>query len=449
MVRRVATAVALLSAGCASIQTFESTTDTPLRPQVQREVVDDSLEYVVAANVSGYELNLSVEQSETCSIKTTPRAHRRRYIERRSDSLTTRTTWSIAAIGLGVGAYSYAQADSLAASDLSEGRTTTEYQQYGAGMMLLGAGAAVVGIIDSIRASDSTYDDGVIEGKVTREEVTCRSGKSKNQNVELALPNDNRIAARLDGEGGAQFSLLNIPDAGIPRGAVLLEIGDERIEVSLTAAQRTELRDSLLAEPRSRLAMDILEQRRAACATAVATARSQPDARPPWDSAKATCGDLWTTSLEAELATVDERIAAAQCRERIVLAARSFVEDTGVTIGEMTAELQDIRAACPGAEYRDSLRRLDTKLAATVKELERTAATEARRVAREEARAAEQRKRLERARQQRSFAEPQEEPWTRPTRSCCKVCSTGKACGDSCIAAWKTCRKGRGCACDE
>lgn len=31
---------------------------------------------------------------------------------------------------------------------------------------------------------------------------------------------------------------------------------------------------------------------------------------------------------------------------------------------------------------------------------------------------------------------------------CCKVCSRGKACGDSCIARDKVCRKGPGCACD-
>jgi hypothetical protein len=32
--------------------------------------------------------------------------------------------------------------------------------------------------------------------------------------------------------------------------------------------------------------------------------------------------------------------------------------------------------------------------------------------------------------------------------ACCKVCSAGKACGDSCIARDKTCHKGKGCACD-
>lgn len=35
-----------------------------------------------------------------------------------------------------------------------------------------------------------------------------------------------------------------------------------------------------------------------------------------------------------------------------------------------------------------------------------------------------------------------------PASECCKVCSKGKACGNSCISERKTCHKGRGCACD-
>jgi hypothetical protein len=31
---------------------------------------------------------------------------------------------------------------------------------------------------------------------------------------------------------------------------------------------------------------------------------------------------------------------------------------------------------------------------------------------------------------------------------CCKVCTTGKACGNSCISRSKTCHKIGGCACD-
>ena len=38
--------------------------------------------------------------------------------------------------------------------------------------------------------------------------------------------------------------------------------------------------------------------------------------------------------------------------------------------------------------------------------------------------------------------------WTQLAQACCKICRKGKACGDSCIARDKSCRKGAGCACD-
>lgn len=38
--------------------------------------------------------------------------------------------------------------------------------------------------------------------------------------------------------------------------------------------------------------------------------------------------------------------------------------------------------------------------------------------------------------------------WGAVAASCCKQCSKGKACGDSCISRDKSCRKGPGCACD-
>jgi hypothetical protein len=31
---------------------------------------------------------------------------------------------------------------------------------------------------------------------------------------------------------------------------------------------------------------------------------------------------------------------------------------------------------------------------------------------------------------------------------CCKICTVGKACGDTCISRDKDCHVGRGCACD-
>lgn len=31
---------------------------------------------------------------------------------------------------------------------------------------------------------------------------------------------------------------------------------------------------------------------------------------------------------------------------------------------------------------------------------------------------------------------------------CCKTCSAGKTCGNSCISRDKVCKKGKGCACN-
>lgn len=44
--------------------------------------------------------------------------------------------------------------------------------------------------------------------------------------------------------------------------------------------------------------------------------------------------------------------------------------------------------------------------------------------------------------------ENQEKPSGSPGSSCCKVCTSSKACGDSCISKSKTCNVGRGCACN-
>lgn len=35
-----------------------------------------------------------------------------------------------------------------------------------------------------------------------------------------------------------------------------------------------------------------------------------------------------------------------------------------------------------------------------------------------------------------------------PQDQCCKICTRGRACGNSCIHATYNCHKGRGCACN-
>lgn len=48
----------------------------------------------------------------------------------------------------------------------------------------------------------------------------------------------------------------------------------------------------------------------------------------------------------------------------------------------------------------------------------------------------------------RSDATQTDEQSCIPADQCCKICDTGKACGNSCISRKYNCHKGRGCACN-
>lgn len=77
------------------------------------------------------------------------------------------------------------------------------------------------------------------------------------------------------------------------------------------------------------------------------------------------------------------------------------------------------------------------------KAVERAEAEQARRAKQEQRRAERERRRAERAARPKpktSYSPPVE-------RTCCKYCSTGKPCGNTCIARNRTCHAGRGCAC--
>lgn len=455
-------ASAFLIAACASIHSVETTTDTPLHPTIRHEIEDGSVQYeVVSTTVIGYELEVVLEQSETCTTITTQRVHRRRYVDRQLDSTATRLTWGLALAGLGGGAYGYLDAGDIASRSM-DGTTPDEVRQYAGGMIVIGTLAAIVGIIDATRATDSELDDGVIKSRPTRESGACRRRRTGNADVTLALANGFAVHARTDDDGLATFSFLNVPEDGLPTLAtrVSVVIGAAHVPVvGFESGARSQMRETLLAEPRSQLAIQVLERRREACIRAVDTARASVPAEPAdvpisarssWLDAKSACSDLWTAQFESELDALEQRVVNSECRDRLERAGAAFGDDSGTTVGEMTDELATLHAMCTTPESVSKLHKLDAALAATVKRFERDAAAAAQRAAREKARAAAAyRDAIERARAQRSFTTPDPEWSPSTTRTCCKVCSAGKACGNSCIARWKTCHKGVGCACDE
>jgi hypothetical protein len=435
---------ALAFGACATIHSVESTTDTPIAPSIEHEVEAGSLRYEVAsAAVRGYELDLVVQRSESCATVTTPRVHRRRHVDREVDATASRATWGIALGALGAGVYGYVDAERVAAQAM-DGTTEAQVREYAAALVAVALIATVVGTIDAVRAKDVELDDGVIDGRPARERARCLQGPVSDAEVRLELAHDHVVVARTDARGAASLSFLEVPEAGLAdadtRVALVVD-GQPARFAGFDASERALVREHLLGEPRSRLAAEMREKRRAACQRGLDAARaSAPEelasAQASWSAARSACGELWTAALDDERIAFDARGVLAQCRPRLEVAAAAFTDDTGTTVGDMIQELAALRETCSAPESVAWIRALDAQLAASVQ-----------RNAREAARAeAASRAELQRARRQRSFAAPS---WPEAApRTCCKVCSKGKACGDSCIARSKTCHVGVGCACD-
>jgi hypothetical protein len=449
---RIVIAIAHACLGCASVQSIESTTSTRLEASVEHKVVDDSLELSVATEVQGHKLTVAIEQQETCATLTTPRTHRRRYVDRRVDPTSSRATWTIAVLSIGAGVYGTVDADSLAAqSTAPDAPTAEQYRQYAGGLLVVGLAAATIGVIDGLRAGDSKYDDGIIRSETTRTEATCRRRASSNRDVALRLANGEQLTGRSDEAGKVTFDFAAVPEAGLPGDTTRedIAVGSARVKVALSYDQRAAIRSSLLAEPTSRLAVDILQKQRDSCARAVDNARGDlgtadlsRSVLASWRQVKADCGGVWTASYETELENVEARVVETECRNGLRAADEAFANGSDVTVEEMSTALASMRALCKAPEHVAKLSQLDAKLVKTIKRLEREAALEARRLAREQA----LQDALERARTQRSFPAP---TWpTAPSSSCCKICSRGKACGNTCISRSKTCHVGVGCACD-
>jgi len=462
LVPRFVAVVAALVAGCASIQINESIVDTPTEPAVRQETVDGSLAYTVDAEVRGELISLRIQQSETCATITTQRAHRVKWVTRVADPTAVRMTWLLAAVGLGLGGYSYGDAAGLAAREnqrsMDSVATPDDYRAYGVGLAAVGLVATTLVAVNAVRSTDYQVDGGVIEGEARRKDRICRQHPTRRKEVVLVLANAHRVVARLDERGQADFTLLPVPANGIPDGGtpIAAHIGDARIPIELSFEHRDQLRASLLANPRSQLAIDVLTKRKAECAQMVAVAQAatngivddDPDAvSSSWVVAKSTCNELWTAEMDVLFADAQVKVGVARCHQRLVRAAGSLQDEMDTdSIESITADLAAVRAVCFSAPQLEQLRALEVRLGAINKQVaierHREEVREQQRLAREQ-RSLRQEAAAERRREQTYRLQLRQ-----PSRSCCKQCSKGKACGDSCISRSKSCNVGRGCACD-
>lgn len=157
---------------------------------------------------------------------------------------------------------------------------------------------------------------------------------------------------------------------------------------------------------------------------------------------------LSSTAATAIRARVDRDVKAAKVekdlsrrvllqRDALDLWTRYLTLEAG---GDKTAlaALQATQAADERALSRVEEVAAQRRAAEEKREAERAAAQERRRLAAEQREERRREAAEERASQQLRLE---------PQRSCCKYCSSGCPCGDSCISCSKTCRVGRGCAC--
>jgi hypothetical protein len=284
-------------------------------------------------------------------------------------------------------------------------------------MAMLGLGAAIVGIVDAVRVSDSVYDDGIIAEKPARAESACRHRPTRGEKIVLALRNGEVVNGRLDDDGSAELSLAATPEPGIPDASTEIAaiIGRDRVRVDLSVEQKEFLRRALVADPHSRLSTDRLGRHRDECSQAVAAARELTPSEPTepsgdlgvtWGAAKTSCAELWTHELDSELAAIESRIEAARCNQRLVRVAEALTGAAAEsTLEDVATELGDLHSRCSSQTQLAQILQLDTRRIAVAKRFAQARAAEARRIAQEQAQETReaQRRQREAARQQQSW----------------------------------------------
>jgi hypothetical protein len=238
------------------------------------------------------------------------------------------------------------------------------------------------------------------------------------------LPTGNTVVARIDSLllADAQSALASDRAPDVER---LLQQGSESMRASPEARR-------LLAGAEIATGKACLERNDYRCAVERAAGASAEDA--------AAAQQLREQALSALRQRVDESIGATDAKDLKLRVAA--LTDATALLSEFET-LSRPEASAPSdqlARLRERLVKdrsaLERQLAAVERKLAAQRAAQAARERREEEREARRRAAEERRNESRSYG-----------GGCCKYCSRGKPCGDTCIARNKTCHVGGGCAC--
>ena len=272
MLRHVVVAALLGCVGCARVQTSSVVETVPASKLVKRSTVEGSRRVTAQATVRGTSLDLVVKEAERCTIITTHRVRKLRHTRR---TLAPGATWGpamsfvTAALLVGVGTYMMVDAEGLAAqsAETSQDPTTAgEFQTLGGFTIGGGAFMAGIGIADSVRLSDSTYDLGEVPLASDRQETDCHGGVLADQPIRVRL-RETDILSKTDGAGMASIPMLGVKEADLPSATsdIFVHVGRDRVPLVLEADAAASLLAALEESGRSRVSRDRAESARMLC----------------------------------------------------------------------------------------------------------------------------------------------------------------------------------------
>jgi hypothetical protein len=440
---------------CVTIESSTTYSHTLLTRRTSVTTNPNSTSYTAATQIEGHDLLVALRSEESCRTSVVPIYRKEAHITRRPTAdpvgrALAPTTTLIAGLVLGgAGIYSYLDADRLAMmSGQSSQRTPGDYRNAGLASATIGAGLLVISLVDSIRLRNTTEFVGDVDGEADLRNDPCHARIFKNTRVAATAA---RLAWQVqstsDGNGEVRLDLHDLPEEAFASAELqlALHLDNAVIPLEVTAEAARQLLAALVADGTSQVSRDRDARAAALCAEHIAAASAvaidadtpaneveQAEAR--WSLARSKCGDRWQPTHEQEFMAFRAQLAATvaqRARNQCAAAgeaAAQLLNQSGES-GERT-DLEAIRdllaERCGGATNASNVL---AGFTARANQLRRARA---------------QAEKAEAAAKRREVREP---PLQAPQRSCCKVCTRGCPCGNTCISCSKTCHVGPGCAC--
>ncbi len=398
--RQLVMAAATLLTGCVSVASTTTYSETLISRRRSVHTVPSSLRYLATAKPAELAVIARIRSVETCRTQVTPVFRKVAHIKREAapgpeGALGPGTSGAAGLLGLGMGVYSYAAADTLAIPDpaadpTEKPLTADDYRLSGA--LLAGTGVALLGIalIDAVRLTDDDRVIGNIDGDPDVSEEPCHLGPvSGTEIVASAARGAWAARATTDDDGRVRLDLRDLTEDALTSDGLelTLSIDEARVVTTVPADATAALLAQLAAEPTTRVARDREARARAGCAEQVARATggtidvdtssaTVAGIESAWRQARTRCDDRWTPEHEqafaafrAQVQATTEARAIRDCAEAGARGAAVVAEllEDGEPLDD-EAVRDDVSQRCEGAPNQAAV---VARVVARLKEAER------------------------------------------------------------------------------